>query len=125
MLESVWSWVAANATTLGVVLGAGPTIWAVVQYILNNRAEAARRQFETYHALIKQLVEREDPNQPMKLDRQIAIIFELRNFKRYYPVSLRILKGLRVDWADYGPTGKRSRLHEELDLAIEFIGRKI
>ncbi|MBX3586449.1 MAG: hypothetical protein KF796_07375 [Ramlibacter sp.] len=125
MLTSFWQWLASNAATVGVLLGAVPTIWAIVQFILNKRAEAERQQFETYHSLIKQLVEREDPNQPLKLDRQIAIIFELRNFKRYYPVTLRIFKGLKQDWAEYGPELKRSRLQEELDLAIEFIGRKV
>ncbi len=114
-----------NATTLGVVLGAIPTIWAIVQYILNKRAEEKRLDFETYHKLIKQLVEREDPNLPMKLDRQIAIIFELRGFKHYFPVTLRILRGLKLDWADYGPADKRARLFEELDLAIAYIANKV
>jgi hypothetical protein len=121
----MWSWIAENTASLGVLLGAGPTIWAIAQHILNKRAEAERQQFETYHSLIKQLVEREDPNQPMRLDRQIAIVFELRNFKRYYPVTLRILRGLKQDWETYGPKEKRIRLHEELDLAIEFIQRKV
>lgn len=125
MLASSWSWISTNAPTLGIFLGAIPTIWAIIQYILNKRAEEKRLQFETFHKLIKQLVEREDPNQPMRLDRQIAIIFELRDFKHYFPVTLRILKGLKIDWADYGPVDKRYRLMEEIDLAITFIAKKV
>jgi len=87
-------------------------------------AEAKRVRFETYHSLIKQLVERENPDQPMRLDRQIAVIYELRNFKDYFPVTLRILTGLKTDWADYGPIDKRARLMEELDLAIAYIQKK-
>ena len=125
MLTDLWAWITTNAATLGVVLGIGPTVWAIIQYTLSRRAEAKRQQFETYHALIKQLVKREDANQPMRLDRQIAVVFELRRFKHYYPVTLRIFKGLKQDWAEYGPPAKRSRLQEELDLAIEEIERKV
>lgn len=61
----------------------------------------------------------------MMLDRQIAIVFELRDFKAYYPVSLRILKGLKEAWADYGSEDQRKRLLEELDLAIGHISKKV
>lgn len=125
MLTYIWSWISINAPTLGIVIGVIPTVWAIVQFILNKRAEEKRLQFETYHKLIKQLVEREDPNQPMRLDRQIAIIFELQHFKHYFPVTLRILNGLKNDWAEYGPVDKRLRLIEELDIAITFISKKI
>jgi hypothetical protein len=125
MLTSIWLWISTNASTLGIVFGVIPTVWAIIQFILNKRAEEKRLQFETYHKLIKQLVEREDPNLPMRLDRQIAIIFELRDFKHYFPVTLRIFKGLKNDWAEYGPVDKRQRLIEELDLAITFIAKKV
>lgn len=61
----------------------------------------------------------------MRLDRQIAVIFELRNFKEYFPVTLRILKGLKVSWAEYGSEEKRGRLQKELDLSIEYIESKL
>ncbi|MNG37384.1 hypothetical protein D3C84_1247180 [compost metagenome] len=61
----------------------------------------------------------------MRLDRQIAVVFELRNFKEYFPVTLRIFKGLKESWAEYGPEEKRERLHEELDLAITYIEKKL
>lgn len=124
MFAEIWTWITTNATTLGYVFGAGPTIWAIVQFILNKSAEAKRHQFESYHALIKQLVEQETPDQPMRLDRQIAVIFELRRFAHYRPVTLRIFKGLKQDWAGQAQPS-RARLHEELDLAIEEIERKI
>jgi len=125
MFASLWSWLTENAAALGIVLAALPIIWAVIQFILIRRAEAKRIRFETYHSLVKQLVERENPDQPMRLDRQIAVIFELRNFKHYFPVTLRILKGLRTDWANYGPPEKRARLMEELELAITHIQKKV
>ena len=125
MLIPIWTWITSNITVLGVILGATPTIWAIFQFIYNKRDEANRQQFETYHSLIKQLVEPESPNTPMRLDRQIAIIFELRNFKRYYPVTLRILKGLKTDWSKNALQPNLPRMLEELDLAIEFISHRL
>lgn len=127
MFSAFVNWLSQNATGLGVLLGAGPALWAVVQFILVRRAEQKKHRFETYHNLIKQLVDRENPDQPKKLDRQTAVVFELRDFKHYFPVSLRILKGLRSDWGDgsYGPEGKRDRLLEEIDLAIEYMQKQV
>ena len=123
----MWTWLTENGTALGVVLAAAPIAYAAVQFILAKRAEAKRVRFETYHSLIKQLVERENPDQPMRLDRQVAVVYELRNFKHYYPVTLRILRGLKVDWSStsYGPSEKRTRLLTEVDLAISHIESKV
>lgn len=125
MIASIFNWIGQNATALGVLLAAGPVIWAIVQFILVRRAEEKKIRFETYHSLIKQLVEREEHGQPKMLDRQIAVIFELRSYKYYFPVTLRILRGLRESWKDYGPEEKRARLMDELELAIKDIERKV
>jgi len=127
MLATLWKWLTDNGTALGVVIAAIPILWAVVQYIRIRRAEDRRVQFTTFHDLIKQLVEPQDPNQTMRLDRQIAVIFELRAriFKRYYPVTLRILEGLKNEWSnlpDFKTKGKR--LMDELDLAITDLKQK-
>lgn len=124
MITSTFNWIGQNAAALGVLLAAGPVIWGIVQFILVRRAEEKKIRFQTYHSLIKQLVQREGAEQPKMLDRQIAVIFELRSFKHYFPVTLRILRGLRLSWKDYGPEEKRRRLMEELDLAIEYIEKK-
>jgi len=121
----MWKWVGENSSQLGMLLAVLPIVWAAVQYLWAQRNELKHRRFETYHDLIKSLVQREDPNQPMMLDRQIAIIFELRNFKEYYPVSLRILRGLKESWSNYGPEEKRPRLQVELDESITYIEKKI
>ena|SRR5690554_2748945 len=120
-----WTWLGENKDQIAIIAAIIPIVWASVQYLWAKKQEIRHRQFETYHSLIKFLVQREDPNQPMMLDRQIAIIFELRNYKSYFPVSLRILKGLKESWSDYGPKDKRSRLHDELDESIRYIESKI
>ncbi len=120
-----WKWLNDNAGAVGVVLAVVPLVWATYTYLSIKKQEQKERHFLAYHKLIQQLVEREDPNQPMRLDRQIAVIFELRNFKEYFPVTLRILRGLKESWADYRPKDKRNRLHEELDESISYIERKL
>lgn len=125
MIADIFIWISKNTPALGVLLAAGPVIWGIVQFILVRRAEEKKIRFETYHSLIKQLVERENPDQPLRLDRQTAVVYELRDFKHYFPVTLRILKGLREDWSDYGPKEKRDRLLGEIDLAIEYIKNKV
>jgi len=125
MIASILTWISQNAAALGVLLAAGPVIWGVIQFIMVRRAEQKEIRFETYHSLIKQLVEREAQDQPMKLDRRIAVVYELRDFKHYFPVTLRILRGPKEDWSDYGPKEKRDRLLEELELAIKYIEKKV
>ena len=51
----------------------------------------------------------------MKLDSQIAIIFELRNFKEYSEVTTRILNSLASEWKN----DAKPRLIEELNLTVE------
>jgi len=121
----IWKWLSENKDQLTIILAAIPIIWAAIQYLWAKKQEIKHRQFETYHNLIKSLVQRENPDQPMMLDRQIAIIFELRNYKSYYPVSLRILIGLKETWKDYGPDDKRPRLQEELDESISYIQKRL
>jgi hypothetical protein len=75
------------------------------------------RRFGIYHELIKELVEPESPDKPLKLDRQIAIIYELRNFPEYYEVSKRILKGLRENWEDKSV----QRAIQEIDISLEYM----
>jgi hypothetical protein len=59
----------------------------------------------------------------MYVDRQAAIMFEMLNFKRYYPYSLRMLKGLREKWALV--PNQFPRLLNELELTIAHIESKL
>ena len=125
IIATFWKWINDNGSGLGVVLVLIPLAWAVFTYLSVKRQELKERRFQAYHKLIQSLVERDRPEISMRLDRQIAIVFELRNFKEYFPVTLRIFKGLKESWAESGPDKKRERLHEELDLAIAHIEKKL
>jgi len=124
-VQATIDWINTNSGWLGVLIALIPVMWGSLQYLSLKRSEIRQKEFENFHSLIRSLVERDDPNVPLKLDRQIATIFELRNYKPYFDVSLRILTGLKEDWAEYGPTQKRSRLMEEIDATIAYMQKKI
>jgi hypothetical protein len=54
------------------------------------------------------------------LDRQIAIVFELRHFPRYFECTERILTGLKQSW---GGQPEISRLIHEIELTLKHIER--
>jgi hypothetical protein len=125
IVAAVWKWLNDNAGVIGVLFVVLPLAWSAWEYLRLKRREIQQHRFQTYHKLIQQLVEREDPNHPLKLDRQIAVVFELRNFKEYFPVTLRILKGLREDWEEHSAGDPHNRLVHEIDLSIAFIETKV
>jgi hypothetical protein len=95
-------------------------ILGFLKYLSERRDVHYWKEFEVFHRLVKELVEPD--KEKIYLDRQAAVIFELRNFKRYYSFSLRMLKELRKYWnkvPDQFP-----RLIREIDLTIEFIDKK-
>lgn len=78
--------------------------------------------FKNYHQLIKELNQSDTPNEPIKLYRQVAVVYELRNYPRYFSVSKRILQG----WI--GSRSDKSKdffdpLYKEMQLSIEFMNK--
>lgn len=87
--------------------------------ILKFRDHIRDKRFKTYHELINWLVnEQIQPDRKIKLDRQIAVVYELRNFPSYFDVSKRILKGLQRQW-EKGD----NRIIEEIQLTIAYMER--
>jgi len=87
-----------------------------------RRAPFLWKECEVYHKLEKELVEPPSGGGAMYVDRQAAIIFEMRNFKRYYPYTLRMLKGLREEWV--AVANQFPRLLDERTMTIDLIERK-
>ena len=112
-----------NVTVLIGVIGGIVTFgWSIFQYLDTKRREQNIKEFEHFHKLLKELVQPEDDEGTMFVDRQTAIIYELRHFKRYYPYSLRTLKGLQKKWEQV--PNQFPRLLEETQLTIEFLEGK-
>lgn len=97
---------------IAILITLATGFWA----ILKLREYLKDRRFRTYHELIDEMVnETRNPDRIIKLDRQIAIIFELRNYASYYPVTTRILIDLKELWKD------QPRAIREIDLTLDFI----
>src|SRR5262245_60977795 len=94
-------------------------LWSVVQFFLVRRRDSENRDFEAYHRLIKELVQPDADTAEIFMDRQAAVVFELRHFPKYYPISLRTLRHLRDSWKR--PDGARTRILEEIELTIQFL----
>lgn len=96
--------------------GLATFIWAVYRYLDSRTREQDLKEFENYHKLIKQLFKTDEKGNAI-IDEMTVAIYELRNFKRYYSFSYRVLIGMKQRKADRNC----SRLKEELDLTIKFL----
>ncbi|WP_422018250.1 hypothetical protein [Roseateles sp.] len=110
----------SNAAALGILGAAIAFAWSVVQFMLVRMRDEKHREFEIYHRLIKELVALDPESKVMWIDRQCAVIFELRQFRRYHELTLRTLNGLRAKWSG-DPDFTFPRMIEELDLTVDYI----
>lgn len=93
-------------------------LWSAWQFLDVRRRDFKNREFEIYHRLIKELVQ-PDKDVGIFIDRQIAIVFELRRFERYSEVSVRMLKSLKELWSKDQTNNKH--ILEEIDLALGYL----
>jgi hypothetical protein len=95
-----------------------PIIYQAWQYLDQRKQELKDKRFEIYHRLIKELVQPTD-SENIYIDRQVAIIYELRNFPEYAEVSIRILNGLNETWSKNQNIEKR--LFTEIELTLTYL----
>jgi hypothetical protein len=113
-------WASSSGLTVGAVGAAIAFVVSVFQFLSVKKRESREREFDKYHGLIQNLVSPEKSG-AVFLDRQIAVVFELRNFPRYFECTQRILNGLKRDWQQIAP----ARLMDEIDLTIIHIKKKM
>ena len=94
-------------------------IFPIYKYFQDKRKEDRNKRFKNYHRLLNDLLGVE--GKKLMVDRQIAIIFELRNFPEYYPVTLRILSGIREDLGDENKNPRLHRFFNEISLTEQYI----
>lgn len=100
--------------TVTIILTVFGGVWAIFKF----REYLKDKRFKTYHELIDELVnETRNPDRVIKLDRQIVIIFELKNFSSYFPVTKRILTDLKDQWKN------QPRAIKEIDITLDFISK--
>jgi hypothetical protein len=109
----------AVISALGVTIP--PLIGLIIYGLLYTKArrnQVKQQRFENYHKLVNWLVEGREDQKVIRLDSQIAVAYELRNYREYKEVSIRILKGLRESWAKRSDISDMGRLIEEIDYTL-------
>lgn len=94
--------------------------WAAIQFALSQRREREKREFDTFHKLVEDLVDGKGNNP--KIDRQAAVVYELRFFTRYRPYTRRMLTKLRSYWIPH--IGPENSLIDEIDLTLHALRRR-
>jgi hypothetical protein len=117
MIGKALAFLRDNAVALGALAAVISFSWPIWQYFDVRRQEHHEKEFKEYHRLIQELVESQTGTS-LYLDRQAAIVFELRRYERYHEFSLRTLEGLKQLWCS-DPQYKR--LCDEMDLTIAYI----
>lgn len=124
MLQALWDFLETNNGPLGFVLAFVTACWAVWNYFLIKRAEEETRQFQAFHLMVKGLVRGEGDSPDPYVDQQLAVIYELRNFPQYYPITVRILERSKESWGGAKVGWWADTLIREADLTIEYIKRR-
>ncbi len=88
------------------------------QYLNTKKKEQQQIEFANYHEKILPCLSNLYGNE--SLDKQIAIIYELRNYHRYYSVSIRILNGLKDKWVS---ENVEKRIIDEINLTLKHMGQ--
>lgn len=114
--------ITANLAALTALGAIATFIWPIYQFIIVRRRDAANRDFEIYHRLIREIVQG-DANGDTFQHRQAAAIFELRHFPKYRAATNRMLIDLRSSWAANPVT--KPFLLTEIDLTIKATKKKI
>ena len=107
---------------IGLLIAYFSLIVPIRQYLGQRKLEEKDKRFNNYHRLIKELVSPDSQGQAVMMDRQIAVIFELRNYPEYYEVSKRILEDLATIWKH---DSRSERVTNEINLTVRFINSRI
>ncbi|MFA6009115.1 MAG: hypothetical protein WC799_03955 [Desulfobacteraceae bacterium] len=121
-MKAMLEFLEAYGTQISAFGAAVAFIFGAYKFQAERKASHFWREFEAYHKLVKELVEPPAENGALYIDRQTAAMYELRFYKRYFPHSLRMLKSLREKWVSV--PNQFPRLIEEIDLTIQYIGKK-
>jgi hypothetical protein len=125
MAEQILRWL-SSGVSVGAVGAAIAFVVSVFQFLSVRRREVRDREYEKYHALIMRLV-RPEPEVGLLIAVQVAAIFELRHFPRYFECTERILADLYGYWNDpkFGKQHEWRHLIAEIGLTRAFIRSRL
>ncbi|MCH5508877.1 hypothetical protein B1F69_19320 [Pseudomonas syringae] len=124
MWNEFWKFLSEHNGALGLILSLATAAFALNHYFSIKRSEEQARKFANFHQLLQDLNEgKPKPNGDVGgqyIDRQQAIIYELRSFKEYHPVIVRILNRAIVTWGQ-SETRYMNVLIDEAQKTLSFI----
>lgn len=110
----MWIWLNDNAAGLGIVLAVVPATWAAWTYIQTKRADQRQLRFQNYHQLVQWLIQGDQTAPLPSIDRQLAVVFELRNYREYRSATVRILRNFNRLTVMHNPWENIELLVEEI-----------
>ena len=119
-MHQLMAWFSSNTAALSIMGAAIAFIWSTTQQMAQRKADAREREFQAFHKLVAELVAPDPAHGVTWIDRQAAIIFELRHFEIYYEFIERMLVGLRKKWTT-DPNFQWPSLVEEIDFTLAHI----
>ncbi len=102
--------------SISIVIGYITIIQPLISFIRTQRNANRDKRYEIYHELITKVASGE--GKPLYL--QISSVYELRNFPEYYPVTNRILSGIKAD-LHLNKREDVKRLIFEIDATLNYI----
>jgi hypothetical protein len=116
------NWIQSNPVFATIIVALIATSGSIIGLIIstisanNDRKLMYRQQrFENFHKLLSDLVEGREGQKKPRIDSQIAVVYELRNYPEYRELSLRILEALHNTWIN---NPKAERIINEINLTI-------
>ncbi|OSR73972.1 hypothetical protein BV326_01428 [Pseudomonas syringae pv. actinidiae] len=118
---------------IGAIFAICVALISLYNYISIKRAEERGRRYDRYHQLLANLNANSNGDAPF-VDRQVAVVYEMRNFPEYYPVSVRIIEKSISRWKylydlSLSPVAivahaQPNTLYLEAKITLEYIKRK-
>ena len=100
---------------LGIVI----PLW---QYLNAKKKEQQQKNFENFHN--KLLITLTGRGENMGIETQVAAVFELRNFSKYFSVTKRMLKDKKAELQNELQANPHfSRLINEIDETVKYIDK--
>lgn len=113
-----------NKDFIGIIIAFLGVVIPLAIFLISKSKEQRQINFEKFHKEVISGLSNQYKN--VGLDQQIAIIFELRNFPEYFPVTKRILIDLKNFWKlSVLDEESLRRLNKEADETINYMNKCI
>lgn len=128
MIPGFITWVTTNRDFLYIIGKAIIVITAFftvllpfMQYLSSKGREQRQQNFVNFHDKIMKTISGHE--REARHDEQLAVIFELRNYPEYFPVSKRILSGHKAELEAAAKNETSKSLISEINETLEYMNQ--